>query len=85
MNTQVDLYTKRNCHPFFLKAGDSANDQSNDNGPNASFKACYNDVKDKWDERFGTTQYTPAHMNKVLVKAWNEFTLKAAPIVVKAF
>ena len=81
----LDLYTKRNCHPFFLKAGDSTNDQPNDNGPNASFKACYNDVKDEWDERFGTTQYTPAHMNKVLVKAWNEFTLKAAPIVVKAF
>ena len=81
----LDLYSKRNCHPFFLKAGDSTNNQPNDNGPNAAFKVCYNDRKDEWDEQFGTTQYTPPHMNKVLVNAWNEFTLKAAPIVVKAF
>ena len=27
----------------------------------------------------------PPHMNEALVKAWNQFTLKAAPIVVKAY
>ena len=81
----LDILSKRNLHPFFLKAGDSTNDQPNDNGPNATFKACYNDAKDEWDEKFGTTQYTPPHMNGVIVKAWTKFTLRAAPIVVKAY
>jgi hypothetical protein len=44
---------------FFLKAGDSENDQPNYNGPNASVKGCYNENKTEWDERFGTTPYTP--------------------------
>ena len=73
-SNSLDFLSQCHSHPFSLKAGDSTNDQPNDNGPNAAFKACYNDKKDEWDEQFGTTQYTPPHMNKVLVKAWNEFT-----------
>ena len=32
-------------HAMFLKAGDSENDQPNDNNPNTCFNACYNNQK----------------------------------------
>ena len=32
----------KKIQPFILKAGDSINDQSNDNGPNSKLKAIYN-------------------------------------------
>ena len=66
-------------------AGNSTLDQPNDNGPNAALKGCYNEVKDEWDEKFGTMKYTPPHLNFVLVEAWRRFSHKAAPIVVRAF
>ena len=66
-------------------AGNSTLDQPNDNGPNASLKGYYNEVKDEWDEKFGTTKYTPPHLNSVIVEAWMRFSQRAAPIVVRAF
>jgi hypothetical protein len=79
------LMPERHVEAFFLKAGDSENDQPNDNGPNGCMKSCYNDEKSTWDERFATTPFTPAHMNSVLAKAWAKFTTRAAPIIVRAF
>ena len=35
----------RNTKPFFLKSGDSGNNQRNDNGPNVELKSHYNDAK----------------------------------------
>ena len=74
-----------NCDFFFLKSGDSKNDQPNDNGPNACLKSCYDEEMDKWNMEWGTTTYSPAHMNKVLVETWLKFQLRAPPITVKAF
>jgi hypothetical protein len=34
----------KHVHVFFLKAGDSENDQPLDNGPNALLKRCYYDA-----------------------------------------
>ena len=59
--------------------------QPNDNGPNCCLRACYNNAKDEWIEQFGTTRFTVPHFNAVFVRAWNQFTLKAPPIVKKAF
>ena len=42
-------------------------------------------AKATWDEKFGTTTFTPPHMDQVVVDAWNMFTLKSAPIIVNAF
>ena len=74
-----------NCDSFFLKSGDSENDQPNDNGPNACLKSCYDEEMEKWNMEWGTTTYNPAHMNKVLAATWLKFQLRAPPIIVKAF
>ena len=81
----LDLLAKQNVSSFFLKSGDSVRDQPNDNGPNCSLRACYNDCKDEWDEMFGTTKFNPPHFNAVMGKAWGRFTMKAAPIIRAAF
>ena len=46
-----------NKQPFVLKAGDSNNDQTNYNGPNFTLKSMYNDVKDPWMLKYGTTKF----------------------------
>jgi hypothetical protein len=70
---------------FFLKAGDSENDQPNDNGPNACLKGCYNEVKVLWDVRWATTVYTPAFMSQVVADTWVLYKQRAASIIIGAF
>ena len=41
----LDLMASSFVQPFVLKAGDSENDQPNDNGSSAKLKACYNHRK----------------------------------------
>eukprot|EP00545_Synedropsis_sp_CCMP1620_P002775 CAMPEP_0119009844 /NCGR_PEP_ID=MMETSP1176-20130426/4633_1 /TAXON_ID=265551 /ORGANISM="Synedropsis recta cf, Strain CCMP1620" /LENGTH=491 /DNA_ID=CAMNT_0006962423 /DNA_START=277 /DNA_END=1750 /DNA_ORIENTATION=+ len=41
----LELMDTKHVQSFFLKSGDSENDQPNDNGPNACVKSCYNDAK----------------------------------------
>ena len=57
----------KNIQPFILKAGDSINNQPNDNGPNSTM----NRSKAKWMMKYGTTRLQPHHMSAVLVEAWN--------------
>ena len=59
----------KNIQPFILKAGDSINDQPNDNGPNSTLKVLCNRLKAKWMVKYGTTRFQPHHMNAVLVEA----------------
>ena len=59
----------RNNIPFVLKAGDSINDQPNDNGPNPALKYIYNEVKSAWMLKYGTTIFLPRHMKSILVEA----------------
>ena len=47
----------KNIQPFILKAGDSINNQPNDNGPNSKLKALYNILKAKWMLKYGTTRF----------------------------
>ena len=60
----------KNIQPFILKAGDSINNQPNENGPNSKLKALYNRLKAKWMLKYGTTRLQPHHMNSVLVETW---------------
>ena len=53
----------KNIQSFILKAGDSINNQPNDNGPNSKLKALYNTPKAKWMLKYGTTRFQPHHMN----------------------
>ena len=48
----LDNLEKREVEPFFLMAGNSTLDQSNENGLNAALKASYNEVKEEWDENY---------------------------------
>ena len=75
----------KNTQPFILKAGDSINDQPNDNGPNSKLKALYNISKDKWMLKYGTTRFQPHHMNSVLVEAWEAFKVSYVNIIVDSF
>ena len=75
----------KNIHPFILKAGDSINDQPNDNGPNSKLKALYNVLKAKWMVKYGTTRFQPHHMNAVLVEAWGAFKVSSGNIIVDSF
>ena len=71
--------------PFVLKAGDSENDQPQDNGSNTKLKSCYNNRKSEWSRQFLSTPYSPAHMNTVLVKTWQDFILDSAGVIRRSF
>ena len=63
--------TCKKIQPFFLKSGDSINDQPNDNDPNSKLKSLYNVTKSTWLLNYGTTKFSPHHMNSVLVEVWD--------------
>ena len=44
----------RNIQPFAKKAGNSTNDQPNNNGPNTKLKSLYNMAKAEWMLKYGT-------------------------------
>lgn len=48
----LDLMVSKNVNPSFLNAGESENNQLNDNGPNACFIGCYNVLKANWMSYF---------------------------------
>ena len=60
----------KKIYPFILKAGDSINNQPNENVPNSKMKALYNISKAKWMLKYGTTRFQYNHMNSVLVELW---------------
>ena len=59
---------RQNIRPFVLKAGDSVNDQTNDNGPNSKLKSLYNEVKAVCMLKYGTKTFLTQHMNSFLVQ-----------------
>ena len=61
------LIRSHHISPFILKAGYSTNKQPNDNGTKLKLKRYYGIAKLKWQRQNGTTKFTPAHMNYVLV------------------
>ena len=71
-------------YPFILKAGNSTNYQSNDNGPNMKLNRYYVIEKVKWQIQHGTTKFTPAHMNSILVDMWHSFQQQSASVIIDA-
>ena len=57
--------------PFILKAGDSTNEQTNDNRPNVKLKRYYGIANLKWQRQHGTIKFTPSDMNSVCVEMWH--------------
>ena len=68
--------------PFTLKTGVSTNDQPNDNGPNLKLKRYYCIAKMKWQRQHGTMNFTPSHMNSVLVEIWHSFQQQSARVII---
>ena len=81
----MDLMSDNHVHGFFLKSGDSSNDQPNDNGFNAKAKAIYNEEKAKWDEQFVSTPFSPAHMNKVISATYARLSITSGQVIKDSF
>ena len=45
----------QNIQTFIMKLGDSVNEQPNYNGTNSKFKSLYNEAKNMWMLKYGTT------------------------------
>ena len=71
----------RNIQPFVLKPGDSINGQPNDNVSNTKMNSLYNVAKSAWILKYGTTKFSPHHMNAVLVEAWDAFNISSGNII----
>ena len=76
-----DKNAKKNIQHFIFKAGDSINDQKNDNMPNEKLKALYNTSKAKWMMNYGTPRFQPHHMKYVLVETRESFMVSAGNII----
>ena len=68
-----------------LKAGDSVNYQTNNNGPNMKLNIFYCNSIINWMIHHGTLKFTPAHINYVLVETWEDFKPTSATITQKSF
>ena len=70
----------QNIQPFILKAGDSGNDQPNDNGQNFKLKSIYNEAKSEWMLKYRTANFSPHHMNTILVESWDAFRVSSGKV-----
>ena len=65
---------------FILESGDFLYDQPNNNVPNMNFNNLYGNAIMYWIRQHGTLEFTPAHMNYVLVETWESLKLSSATI-----
>ena len=75
----------KNIQPFVIKSCESINDQPNYNGPNDKLKSLCNVEKSVWIMKYGTTKFSPHHMNFVLVEVWYAFKMSAGNIIKDSF
>lgn len=78
-----------NIHVFFLRAGNSDNDQPNDNGPNSALKSLYAKHHDRFfsgvDSSFTRVQaMSPPVFNQIFLSAWQDLILKG-DVIKRAF
>ena len=70
---EIHIPHSNHIKPLFFKAGDSVNDQPNDNGPNLQLKGLYGQSRMSCQRQHGTLKFTNPHMNYVLVETWRYF------------
>ena len=73
----------QNIQTFFLKAGDSVNNQPNDNIINSKLKFHYNEVKYEWILNYGMKRFLPYHMNSILMESWDGFKVSFGNVIRK--
>lgn len=69
------------AHGFFLKAGDSVNDQPNDNEFNVKAKYIYSYKNALWDEEYVSTYYSLPMMNNVIVITLTQLSYEAGTTI----
>ena len=72
---------QKKMQPLILKAGESINNQPNDNGPNSKLISLYKFLKAKWMLKYGTTMFKPHHRNSVLVETCEAFMVSDGNII----
>ena len=67
----------RNIQTFVLKSGNSINNQTKDNEPNAKLESLYNVTKSAWMLKYGMKKFLTHHMNYALMEAWDSFKVSS--------
>ena len=70
---------------FFLKAGDSENDQPNDNGSNCKLKGIFAGFKEEWKLKYATVPFTVPYFNELITKSWEKFKLTSSGCIIRSF
>ena len=60
-------------------------DQPNDNGSNMKLNYFYGSTRMNYMRHHGTLNFTPAHMNYILVATWDDLKLSSATIDQNSF
>ena len=68
-------------HSDILEPFDSGNNQPNKNSTTEKPKSVYNHTKAYWMMKYGTTTFTPHHMNLILVEAWRALKVYSGNII----
>ena len=78
----IHILRYNHIKPFSLKAGDSGNDQPNDNGPKINLEGLYSQSRINWQRQHVTLNLKNSHMNTVLAEKWRAFQLSSDPIII---
>ena len=81
----IHILHSHHIQPFVLKAGDSVNDQPNDNAPNLKLKGLYGQSTINWQIQHVNPKFKNYHINAVLVETWRSFQISSAPIIINSF
>ena len=81
----LNILCRHNIQYFILKSGGSVHDQPNDNGPNTDINDVYGNARINWMRHHGTLNFTPPHMNYLLVETWEALKLSSKTITQKYF
>ena len=84
-NRAINIILSHHIKPFIIKAGESRNDQTNDNVTNLKMKGLYGQARMNWQRQPGISMFTTKQMNYVLVKTLRYFQLSSAPVTINAF
>ena len=64
---ELNIHWRHHIQSFILKAGDSVHDHPNNNSPNTKLNNLYGNTRMNWMSNHGTLNFTPPHMNYVIV------------------
>ena len=81
----LDIIRKHSIQYFILKSGDYVHDQPNHNGTNMKINSFYGNSRINWMRHHETLEFTPAHINYILVETWEAFKLSSKTITQKYF